>query len=1030
MIQVFLGSMNRGNKLYSISASAGSGKTYRLTQEYLSLALRYGKDYFSHILAVTFTRKATKEMKERIVEELYRLSTDTSDENMVAQLSLLTGLSREKIKDRSNEVLSDLLTDYSHFRIKTIDSFFEEIVRSFAWEIGYGSSYRIDLDQAQRLHRATLLLLNNLDDPSHKESRNRIKSIVAESIANAQNYSVLTKLEQIGKELFSYFPLQQLRESQMPSTELIKKTRKALYPNVQKKTEEDANGKNHLLTIEEFISNSSELILQHLSLLAMLQDLNASIQKIGLSSNSMLLHSTQSFLNRIIAECDTPFIYERMGTLINHYMIDEFQDTNRMQYDNFKPLLQNTLSQGYDSLLVGDVKQSIYKFRNCDRTIFDKTIPEDFKNSIHNDTLVYNYRSAKEIVDFNNALFAILPGIIANTFRQLIQKDLDSLPAQAIDLMEANAVSSLYKHPENISENFKDCFQKIANEKVYHGSIAIVSDENLFTSKKGETVKKEEKIIADVIQKILVLCKEKDYSPGDIAILCYRNKQVAKIAETFLTYVEKHPHDASYLTFTGSETLRIINCKLVLLLIDIVRSLVFPDNKGYYEMAKYRFEQLEKEVLANEQSIDETPSMFDVVYQKARTIFFQNNLYDLFEQILHLTQFLRTKNDTAYVMDLLDMVYQFTHDQVGDAYSFLYWWDTKGKEHTLPQQSNIEAINILTIHKAKGLEFPVVLIPFPDWDLGYHLGMEASRNTLIWSKVPPLFNQRTGSSIEFAPIKLSTLMPRSVFICDFYQELTRELIDRLNLFYVATTRAKDALILWVPCKKKKIPESYTLNLSAFLVTALDSIPGCYTFTDILYKRKKTSVDKIQNIEFPYTDALFKGGKANLVFKHTAIKNLMYDEQIKYGSTMHDILSNINTIEDIHSAIQHAIEKGKVSIEHAKKQEEYITSLLSQDEISPFFSPKVQILKEQTMILPEQKNFLRPDRIVITENGDIAIIDYKFGKPREEHKLQINSYCLAIEKMDIAPVHGYLLYIKEDNFSLEHIFPKHKTANYL
>lgn len=995
--------MHRKPELIVYTASAGSGKTYTLTRDFIAFALSHDERYFRHVLAITFTRKATKEMKDRIVTELQKLSSGASSKSYLKELETITHLDSQTLQYRAQRTLVALLTDYTALRVRTIDSFFEEIIRSFASEIGYSTRYKIELDAETRLHRATLQLLSNLGSSSHSATYTRVQEIVKDAVAEGKKYNVTGTIESLGKKLFAESSIDQQQEGTLPDNKAIVHTRKALE-TYQKKVKKVAQKRG--ASLEKIYNESANYILEQLSVLGTLADIQESIREMGRSSNSMLLHSSQSFIQEIIQNSDTPFIYERVGTRLNHYLIDEFQDTSRLQFYNLRPLIANSLANGYSNLVVGDVKQSIYKFRHCDRTILNQSIFDEFKGYTRSEKLEYNWRSSKEIVEFNNHLFTTLPSIVKDSVKEVINKSLKNHIAH--NTLDQHTVETLLNLPEEITQNYEDVVQKVPKGKEKSGGIEIKSfhDEETFAN--------------DLPKVILDLVEKKGYSPGDIAILCYKNKEVASVASILLQYAKEHPDKAIHLRFTGSEALHLTNSLLVGFIIELFRALNAPENTAYSEMARFRYSHLWQQLHSS------TPPQgsFETLHATLQNHFTHLSLYDLTELVIKLSKPILDEEESPYIMMFLDLVSSFSKEEVADLYSFLYWWDEKGHKSDLPAENISNAIRLLTLHKSKGLEFPIVLLPFPTWDLG--LG-RAGVSELLRVRIPYRFREETGcSELKAAYVRQVSKLVDTVFIDDYYREMVANLIDRLNLFYVATTRAEVGLILWLPSEQSEIPKPTKTRfpLIYFIAETLKQQPkhGETVLTSIPSKIATIPTPERETISLPSLSHLFVEEKNSLRIRLTGKDHFKDNEQLKYGSIMHELMSRMATPEDCSRLLEEAAREGKVTLQQVKEASRVLEKAFANPLVASWFSPNATVFSEQAILSPRKLHFSRPDRVVVLPDGSAVVIDYKFGKKESHYSQQVRNYCKLIEEVGYNPVEGFLLYLCQGNYEIEKVYP--------
>lgn len=995
--------MNRKPELIVYTASAGSGKTYTLTRDFIAFALSHDERYFRHVLAITFTRKATKEMKDRIVKELQKLSSGASSKSYLRELEAITHLDSPTLQSRAQRTLVNLLTDYTALRVRTIDSFFEEIIRSFASEVGYSTRYKIELDADTRLHRATLQLLSNLRPSKHSATYTRVQEIVEDAVAEGKKYNVTGTIESLGKKLFAETSIDQQQEGNLPDNSAIVDTRKALEA-FQMGVEEAASKRGP--SLEKIYYKSASFILEQLSVLGTLADIQENIREMGRSSNSMLLHSSQSFIQEIIQNSDTPFIYERVGTRLNHYLIDEFQDTSRLQFHNLRPLIANSLANGYSNLVVGDVKQSIYKFRHCDRTILNQSIFDEFKGYTRREKLEYNWRSSREIVEFNNHLYTTLPSLVKESVEEVINKSLKNHIAH--NTLDQHTVETLQQLPEEITQNYADVVQKVPKGKEKSGGIEIMpfNDEESFAN--------------DLPKAILDLVEKKGYSPGDIAILCYKNKEVTTIASILLQYAKEHPDKTEHLRFTGSEALHLTNSLIVGFIIELFRSLNAPENTAYREMARFRYSHLWQQHYAPPPSQES----FETLHTTLQNHFTHLSLYDLTELIIKLSKPILEEEESPYIMMFLDLVSSFSKEEVADLYSFLYWWDEKGHKSDLPAENISNAIHLLTLHKSKGLEFPIVLLPFPTWDLG--LG-RAGVSELLRVRIPYRFREETECrELKAAYVRQVSELVDTVFIDDYYREMVANLIDRLNLFYVGTTRAELGLILWLPNKESQIskPTKTRFPLAYFIAETLQQQPkyGETLLTPIPPKIAHSPTPQKETLALPSLSQLFLEEKNSLRIRLTGKDHFRDNEQLKYGSMMHELMSRMATAEDSTRLLKEAVREGKITLKQAEEAGSVLEKAFENPLVASWFSPSVTVFSEQAILSPRKLHFSRPDRVVAFPDSSAVVIDYKFGKKESHYSLQVKNYCKLIEEVGYNPVEGFLLYLCEGNYEIEKVYP--------
>lgn len=1008
-----MNSVNTKGLLQVYTASAGSGKTYTLSREFIALALENPLFAYSNILAVTFTKKATEEMKSRIIEELSLLKGKEAS-SMEADLCKSLHIQPQELKQRAEKSLKMILSDYSAFKVKTIDSFFEEIVRSFASEIGHQSNYRIELDNDYRLHKGVLMLFNDLASREKEDIYKCISSIAGEGIEKGERYNILPRIEDIGKQLFASSQLQGDNRAIVPDATLIAILQKEIKllldqpPVGAEKPTAKVKSEEHLLY------NSLKCIDADLPLLATLNDIDEAMKEEGLAQNSMLLFSSQTLINKILSggNSDASFLYERTGSKIHHFMIDEFQDTSRLQYDNLKPLFDNSLASGNKNLIVGDVKQSIYKFRHCDRTILQDLIPEDFKTYIESQVLDKNWRSVPEIVQFNNELFKQLPQLVAGKLKDSISSDYSKAVANEIALINEDTLNGI---TQSITDTYAEVEQKAAHGNKSGGVEYILVDKDCSPLIGNEGSSPE------ICSKIVELIA-KGYEPRDIAVLVNTNRQVGEVAATFLQFASDHPEHAQSFKFTSSEALKLSNSSVVGLLIDLLTALADKRNKTARGIAALRYKELAK--TSTDKDFDE---LFDLLEKEIA----HSNLSTLIgEMVKHIAPLVQ-ESESAYVMTFLDVVETFRKDNYGSITSFVEWWHTRGYKQDLPVRDE-NAISIMTIHKAKGLGFPIVLLPFLTWNLGF--AGRGGRAPYLWVTIPQniisgLNQNHNANQWLKVPVKRTKDLGKTSFAVDYYEEMVKETIDRLNLFYVAATRAKKGMVLWVQKPTNKDQDKPLLH--SLLYSILWGEPGdnLLPYTSIPNKgnteSRTVSLNNPQQI--PSFQSYMQGSFPNLRVRMTAKNGFKDEKYIENGRVLHDILSRITTPETLKDAVNGAISEGIIDESRREAVIRSITSIVQHPYGKRWFAPDITVWNEQTIVRPNSIHLFRPDRVVMMPDKSIAVIDYKFAQPSEKHKNQVAAYCILIKEMGFTNVAGFLWYPLRNTEQIIEVYPYSETS---
>ncbi|WP_277478443.1 UvrD-helicase domain-containing protein [Catalinimonas alkaloidigena] len=853
-------------------SSAGSGKTFTLALEYLKLALQ-SPAAFRSILAVTFTNKATREMKGRIIQFLYELSHG-SNATLSAMLEPATGLESMALQERSRLVLANILHAYSYFSVMTIDSFFQKVIRAFARELGLQAGFAIELDQDKVLDEVIDQLLNEIGAPEQQLLKEWLVRFSEEKVESGKVWDFRRDLKQLAGELFKEeYKLQQdsgaqgqghlhyqnvlsqlkaivkTFESSMQSfgkeglhmmekhglsfvdfaygksgvggyfVRLVEKTdfdpkkrARDAAEDAEKWATKSSKKKEEIQEVvalglqgilhkavslydREFINYQSALqLLKFIYAYGILRDLSHKLDEYKKENDLMLISDATVFLKEIIGKDETPFIYEKIGSSFQHFLIDEFQDTSGMQWNNFRPLIENSLDSGYRNLVVGDVKQSIYRWRGGDWQLLLEKIQDDIAPwNTASFKLDMNFRSSKNIVNFNNWLFSTLPTII----QEAISEKLQHLKEEDRALLTSKA--------DIITHAYADVQQKLPEIKLKSDSLpGYVHMEMLDKKTEAEDGEKSLHWKEQVKQKLPALVEslqDQGFALRDIAFLVRDKKAGKEVVDTLMAYKgEGRAKDGYSYEVISSESLFLDASLSVSLLIDLLRILDNQDDVIAKASAVYKYRKLQRydissdqlhEVFVTSAADDESdnPSLFfDWLPESfAKRFNYLNKLplYELVENLVSIFGLNLMHDELAYIQAFQDAVLTYSGQDSGDLYTFLQWWDEKGKETSVRVSEDVDAMRILTIHKAKGLQFKVVIIPFCDWELDHRSGQD----NIIWTQT----QARPFDQFGLMPMRYGSKLSDTYFNLDYYQEMLRAYIDNLNLLYVAFTRAEEAL---------------------------------------------------------------------------------------------------------------------------------------------------------------------------------------------------------------------------------------------
>ena len=1056
--------MNNSPQLLVYKASAGSGKTFTLAVEYIKLLIQHPTAY-RNILAVTFTNKATTEMKERILGQLYGIWTnDPASKPYLNKIKEELNLSEKDIRESAGDALNLMIHDYSRFRVETIDSFFQSVMQNLARELELGASLNIELDNSTALSEAVDMMIEKLDRNS--PVLYCLLDYIEERIQEDKQWKVANEIKDFGKNIFNEEYIEKGKElrNTLKDKDCIKHYRKMLKAIEEDALEQmksfgeqffgslelhglsvdDLNRKktgiasyfskllrgetsdeirnatvekhlegeeqwatkscpNHtivvelakkeliplLQTAEEFrsknnkIINSCQLSLRHVNNLRLLTNIDEEVRELNQAKNRFLLADTNALLHNIVREGDPSFVFEKIGTQIRHVMIDEFQDTSRMQWNNFKLLLLEGLSQGADSLIVGDVKQSIYRWRNGDWKILNNLKKQIGAFPIQEKTLKANRRSEANIVLFNNEIFEASLDILNKRYE-------DEQGDPCTELMDA----------------YKDVSQEIHREPG-KGSVKL----NFLANK--EDVSYQEDTLQQLTTEIDEMLKQ-GVKLNDMAILVRKNSLIPLIAD----YFDKHTSHR----IVSDEAFRLDASLAICMLIEAIRYLVEPDNlvaKAQLAIA-YQNEVLGNNLDLNTILLDDLEKFLPEAFIKHRHQLSLMPLYELLEKLFGLFELSRIQNQDAYLFAFFDAVTEYMQKNSSELTSFITHWEEKICHKAIPS-GKIDGIRILSIHKSKGLEFHTVFLPFCDWKL------ENERASYIWCTP----KESPFNDLSLLPINYGTSMNESIYHEDYLKERLQLWVDNLNILYVAFTRPKNNLVVW----SKKGQSNSISELLAEAVkrtpclsdNLLDALPEeeledlTYELGEISPSVDKTATDTTNKLlVIPQAlNVYMESLETNIEFKQSNrssdfIRGEMSEGEkyIRQGQLLHTLFSAIRTTDDIPSAINALRMEGVIESEAQEKQIHKLTGwALGHPMVKEWFSGSWDLYNECAILYYENGELQtrRPDRVMM-KDGQVIVLDFKFGKPSPVYNQQVKEYMNLLSNMGYKHIRGYLWYI--------------------
>ncbi len=1068
-------------------ASAGAGKTFLLTKTYIDMlfSAHNAKNAHRRILAVTFTKKATAEMKQRIVKELSVLAVRNQESGIknqdespfAADLKAKYNLNDAQLQQQAQQILFDLLQDYGAFAVSTIDSFFQQVIRAFSRELGLAGKYNVELDTKTIQQTAVDDFFHSLSPKDDKLTFAALLRLIEERLQAGKSWDPKEDLLSLSSELFQEAIMLHQQElfAFLKQDENVKAYRDQLYAKRQAflsdygqivreaKTYMQENGLTYAdfsrgatvfaplnfgladmvkaatamtATFENYVNGGSVLrkadqkdvvllhheamlrgwmqtlyamlrgermrelitvdaILDNFPYMMLLGEVAQRIEQKNKELNRLPISDTNAILHNVIAaNASSPFVYEKIGTRIRHFLIDEFQDTSAMQWANFRPLIDDSLATNNANLVVGDVKQSIYRFRNSDYSLMLTHLDRAFAGrSAHND-LEDNWRSSQSVVDFNNRLFGPLTEALNSEFTML-------LDGQYAHLRQV--LNEVY------SQHGQD--PKWAKKKHVKGYVQVVFSP--FTTKREwreNVLKQLPNLIADL--------QHREFALGRVACLVRNNRDALSIAATLV--------NAGYQVMSN-EGLLLNASPAVQFVVLFLKTQLHPEDAVLQYKLRYVAEQLG----ITEAKIASIDTKGESLLEHVQTIIRMSGLGD--QAAFY-----------PYLLALQDKVYDYVNSHSTDLYAFLTWWDANADSFALSMQQTDDAIQIVSIHKSKGLEYDVVIVPFCDWDKSVR--SRGRTEQLLW--VVPHDELAEQYKVPLVPVTFNKNLAQSDFAEAYYEELMNLYLDNLNITYVTFTRAKHELYVFAPaCDKEKESKTMGAQLHAILQNNACGMTLCekdntatYTLGEqVIYvpDEKRDDEKKIEKInlwemnqaveaqvreqkEKAKIEAQEKGeeldendGQLRLRLPSRAFFSKENDAKT-LGVLVHQILQQVNVRGDEERVIAEMLRAGILQQSQSpiiKKRMQQFWQLIDREGKDDWFNAKhYTILNEQDILLTTGRTE-RPDRILIDSTTQHAVvIDYKTGREYEEiYEVQVKKYMSYLQQMGYT-VEGYLCYI--------------------
>ena len=1032
-----------------LNASAGSGKTYRLAYKFVHDTVQhyYTKPYlYRAILAVTFTNKATEEMKSRILGKLHELSINSPKSDYMADLQRDLCLTREQIAERARGLQARILHDYSHFTILTIDKFFQRILRAFIKELSIDLNYNLELSTDTILARSTDSLIEEI--PYNEELREWILEYVQERIEQGKQWDLRGTIRSLGKNLFDESIRSAIEQAPSKSTmrelvgeaskrnaqataEIETLARKAIaimdgagvlcsdfsgasrsfafiFPRLLSDAQSnitatmrklslttDGWSKDHAAQalapqlqplLHEIIKirDKNDKVAATLSLIkgtyhsyALMKDLNEKVEQQCQSEGVMLLSQTKHILSRFIEHNDAPFIYEKTGNRFERFMIDEFQDTSRKEWANFVPLLRNAISQAEEEsvLIVGDVKQSIYRWRGGDWRILHSGVSEDLgRGETTTEFMQNNYRSLSQIVEFNNMAIGQITALDNSTLNKGLDKALSE------EKISPTCHAELYSTLLNAYSSFK---QTACKEGSHSGYVRV----EMYDSE-------QEPPMVEYIENAI----KRGYKYKDILILCRSKSDSARAAQILLRY-KRLNNEFNIMT---QESLIVGNSSVCNFVIAVMR--LSQDAGDAISLAIYN------DYLSREYN---TP--LDDEEQRWLRSISQLSPDEAFDHIVKRYALGEQAGEVAYLQALHEQVVAFCSSSIADIALFLDEWDEKGKDEALSVEMSDNTIELLTIHKAKGLEKKVVIIPYCKWRLDASGSGMPNQESFFWATPDNASEPLAG--LGRVPITFKSDMTSAIYADDYHREQVASHVEAINMLYVALTRAQEELYIGIPHQPKSrqhvgsvlwqaiggntspdMGEQGRCAMEYGLMASPEEAKAKREekATNILLERYPTS---IANIDLRFGEQRYFDDEARA---QLSARNI--------GIMMHSVLSEARNREEASLRIAQLQTSGRIDKQQGEELSAMIEREFSRPQVQEWFSEWDEVRTESDILCSHSVGTRRPDRVMIS--GERAVVvDYKFGERHSKaYERQVKEYMQLLTQMGYRQTEGYLWYL--------------------
>ena len=1036
-------------------ASAGSGKTYTLVRQYLALAFDadrgHVRDRFRHILAITFTNKAANEMKERILRELESIRQGGTSVSMGRDLAEDTGLDDTTLREYAEIVQQSILHNYTDLSVCTIDSFVQRIVRTYAHDLNLPNNFNVYIDNSELIQNAVDELMGLAGAEGQEELTRMLCEFSEHKMNEGKSFMIENEIAALAQELFKERTpeyLEALKEIQTPRFREIQhemqqanrafekqlkdfgqeglkiiadtglniddffhgKTGAGRYfeklskgstdgPNsyVLAYLEEDKLGsaKSSQETLDKLaqakpplqelygrikaycdkelpLYNSRTMLLANLYSLAVINKLEEFVARYSEENEIVHISEFNKRISEVVQNEPAPFIYERIGTRYYNYLVDEFQDTSRMQWQNLVPLVENGIASGHTSLVVGDGKQAIYRFRQGDVDQF-VALPHVeghmHGNLLENDEVALatrlenNFRTARKIVEFNNHFFEW-------------------------------AIRNRYADNEELQKIYVGSSKEadLAQNPIKEGGYVQIGF--------WEPDPSRQIIWKQMLDDIRDQVGSKGYTYRDITLLARDHAILSEISE-YLT--------AEGIPIVSSESFVLTQSTVVMLLRSLLQYLVDGKDRCAAARVLLYLQSLKKvdTDFTSEFADTDSPLDLDAVLQKSGLELRCDKLramglYDCLEEALRMLDLQGI--ETAYTATMLNVAAKYTSTHRQDLSEFLEWFDEQKGRLSTSTGDDLDAIRLMTIHAAKGLESPIVMYALPN---------KKDMQDNIWIHIDKDSNIPLPAGIVYPKKDSNTIFNQAIT-----EELQKSDMDRINLLYVALTRPKEKLMIYCQPPKNPGTKEFTSLLQDFLAQCDEAQSigeGVYAIGENTSSLKSEEPSKaitphqLEGVVYPdWSNRIAIAEQSKAVF------NNIETPAIRRGNQIHELLSLIESSNDVDTALEKYLHLNPTTPEDEGELKTLAHKLMQHESTKQFFLPEYGCKNECNLVWKGE--VLRPDRIVFTPE-ETWVVDFKTGMPKLEHRAQVDNYCAAIREMGYPEVKGYLLYIGENDFSI-------------